>query len=69
MWNSPYRIRKAETTVLCKKCKTRLFIERTCHEVHMFCPTCQKKAELAEYVSQTDDVMEDFMSQVYCDRM
>ena len=40
MWGSFSRARKVQTTVRCKHCGTPLFIERSCHEVHMFCPKC-----------------------------
>ena len=38
MWGSFSRARKVQTTVCCKHCGMPLFIERSCHEVHMFCP-------------------------------
>ena len=42
MWGSFSRARKVQTTVCCKHCGMPLFIERSCHEVHMFCPKCGK---------------------------
>ena len=50
MWGSFSRARKVQTTVCCKHCGMPLFIERSCHEVHMFCPKCGKAFPLsAEY--------------------
>ena len=61
MWGSFSRARKVQTTVCCKHCGTPLFIERTCHEVHMF--------PLSEYIALADEAMEEFLNSVYCDRM
>ena len=69
MWGSFSRARKVLTTVCCKRCGTPLFIERTCHEVHMFCPTCGKRFPLSEYIALADETMEEFLNSVYCDRM
>ena len=60
MWGSFSRARKVQTTV---------FIERSCHEVHMFCPKCGKAFPLSEYIALADEAMEEFLSSVYCDRM
>lgn len=69
MWSSFSSARKVRTTVCCRHCQTPLFIERTCHEVHMFCPECGKRFPLSEYISLADEAMERFLEQVYCDRM
>ncbi len=69
MWGNVSRVRKVQTTVVCKHCGTPLFIERSCREVHMFCPTCGKRFPVAEYIAQADEAMENFLDQVYCDRM
>ena len=69
MWNTVSRARKVETTVPCRQCGTPLFIERTCHEVHMFCPHCGKILPLSDYIAVADEAMETFLSGVYCDRM
>ena len=63
------RARKVQTTVRCKHCGTPLFIERSCHEVHMFCPKCGKAFPLSEYIALADEAMEEFLNSVYCDRM
>ena len=69
MWGSFSRARKVQTTVCCKHCGMPLFIERSCHEVHMFCPKCGKAFPLSEYIALADEAMEEFLSSVYCDRM
>ena len=69
MWDSFSRVRKVRTTVCCKQCGTPLFIERSCHEVHMSCPACEKRFPLAEYIALADEAMEAFLGSVYCDRM
>ncbi|WP_303215269.1 dual CXXC motif small (seleno)protein [Bilophila wadsworthia] len=69
LWGSFSRARKVQTTVCCKHCGMPLFIERSCHEVHMFCPKCGKAFPLSEYIALADEAMEEFLSSVYCDRM
>ena len=66
MWGSFSRARKVQTTVCCKHCGMPLFIERSCHEVHMFCPKCGKAFPLSEYIALADEAMEEFLSSVYC---
>ena len=55
MWGSFSRARKVQTTVCCKHCGMPLFIERSCHEVHMFCPKCGKAFPLSEYIALADE--------------
>ena len=62
MWGSFSRARKVQTTVRCKHCGTPLFIERSCHEVHMFCPKCGKAFPLSEYIALADEAMEEFLN-------
>ena len=73
MWGSFSRARKVQTTVRCKHCGTPLFIERSCHEVHMFCPKCGKAFPLSDQSPvpciTADEAMEEFLNSVYCDRM
>ncbi|MBQ7607444.1 MAG: hypothetical protein IJU76_05690 [Desulfovibrionaceae bacterium] len=61
--------RDEETTLPCPHCKKPLHIARTCHEVFMHCPECQKRYTLQTFISQADSVMEEFMNNVYCDRV
>ena len=61
--------RDAETTLLCPECRRRLHIARTCHEVYMRCPHCEKEFPLRDYIAQADQPMEQFLESVYCDRI
>ena len=49
MWGSFSRARKVQTTVRCKHCGTPLFIERSCHEVHMFVPNAERLSAFRVY--------------------
>ncbi|MBR3663678.1 MAG: hypothetical protein IKN64_03380 [Desulfovibrio sp.] len=61
--------RDCPTTLLCPHCQTPLHIARSCHEVFMRCPDCEKRFPLKDFISQADAAMEEFMENVYCDRI
>lgn len=61
--------RDAETTLRCPNCGKNLHICRSCHEVHMSCPACHKNFPLKDFIGQIDEAMENFMENVYCDRI
>ncbi|MCR5814247.1 MAG: hypothetical protein K6G15_07130 [Desulfovibrio sp.] len=61
--------RDVQTTLPCPQCQTPLHIARSCHEVFMRCPTCQKQFPLKEFIPKADTAMEEFMENVYCDRV
>lgn len=61
--------RDAETTLVCPDCGQKLHIGRTCHEVFMHCPACKKKFTLREFIGKADQAMENFLENVYCDRI
>lgn len=65
LWRIP---RRAQTAIPCKDCETPLLAERTCHEVFLSCPTCGKSVDVAEYLDQMDDALEEFIGNVPCDR-
>ncbi len=69
MWNSFSRVRKIQTTLPCRECRTPVLVERSCHEVHVVCPACGKMYSVQEYIREADEAMETFLEQVYCDRM
>lgn len=69
MWNSFSRARKAQTTLPCRECKAQVVIERSCHEVHLVCPSCGRTYPVQQYIQEADEAMETFLEQVYCDRM
>ena len=61
--------RDEKTTLPCPNCQKPLHIARTCHEVFMHCPECRKRYPLRSFIRQADSVMEEFMNNVYCDRV
>lgn len=66
---SYFSAREKETTLKCPDCGKNLHIARSCHEVFMRCPACGKKYPLGDFVRQADKAMENFMENVYCDRI
>ncbi len=61
--------REAQTTLDCPLCKQKLLIKRTCHEAYMFCPTCQKSFPLQDFIPQMDEAMEEFLENLYTNRI
>ncbi|MBQ7617460.1 MAG: hypothetical protein IJS50_01165 [Desulfovibrio sp.] len=61
--------RDAETTLPCPTCQSKLHIARSCHEVFMLCPKCKKHLPLAHFIAQADEAMENFLENVYCNRI
>lgn len=61
--------RERETTVKCPKCGEPLRIVRSCREVRMQCPACKSSWPFADFINQADEAMEEFMENVYVDRI
>lgn len=61
--------RDAETTLKCPVCGKKLHITRSCHEVAMRCQACKRQFPLKDFIGQSDQAMESFMENVYCDRI
>lgn len=61
--------RDRETTLPCPDCGEKLHIARSCHEVFMRCPVCKKEYPVKDFISRADPAMEEFMENVYCDRI
>ncbi len=61
--------REAITTLPCPACGERLSIIRSCRNVQMHCPGCKLDFPLKDFISQADVAMEDFLENVYCDRI
>ncbi len=59
----------AQTSLPCPACGHPLHIARTCHEVLLYCPHCKNELPLRDHIAHADKVMEDFLENVYCDRM
>lgn len=61
--------RSAPTTVTCPQCGGKLDIGRSCTEVHMRCPECKKDFPLKDFIDKADKSMEEFLENVYLDRI
>lgn len=59
----------AETTLACPHCGSKLHITRSCLEVTMRCPVCGKVYPVKDFIDRADKVMEEFIGNVYCDRI
>ena len=61
--------RDAETTLECPECGQPLHIARSCHQVFMHCPACEARYPLQRFIQQADAAMENFLENVYVDRV
>ncbi|MBD5641299.1 MAG: hypothetical protein HDQ91_02625 [Desulfovibrio sp.] len=61
--------RDAETTLPCPECGKPLHIGRSCRQVFMTCPACGKEYPLKDFIGKADAAMEQFLENVYCDRI
>lgn len=61
--------RAAETGVSCPVCGKNMKIERGCQSVWMHCPACNQKYPIKDFIDKADAAMENFLENVYCDRM
>lgn len=61
--------REARTSLTCPDCGKPLDIRRTCHEAYMQCSACRRTFPLKQFISQMDDVMEEFLERLYADRV
>lgn len=61
--------RSVNTSVGCPLCKEKLDIRRSCTEVHMHCPACKKNFPLKDFIDKADRSMEEFLENVYIDRI
>lgn len=61
--------REAQTSLDCPICHNNLFIKRTCYEAYMFCASCQKTFPLQDFIPQIDETMENFLENLYSDRI
>ncbi len=65
-WPAP---REAQTTLPCRACAAPLKAVRACREVTLRCPKCAKSYSVTDYAAQMDDVLEDFLDNVMCNRI
>lgn len=61
--------RQARTTLACPECGAGLDIRRSCHEAYMFCGECDKEFPLEPFIPRMDDAMENFLEQMFADRV
>lgn len=66
MWRLP---RKVQTTIPCRHCKTPLMAERSCRKVTLSCHKCRTMVDIDGYIDQMDEILEEFLAQVPCDRI
>ena len=64
-----FAARDVETTLLCPSCRQHLHIARTCHEAYMHCPACGRRYALRDFVAQADEAMEEFLENLYVNRI
>lgn len=61
--------RDVQTSLLCPLCQGHLHIARTCHEVFIRCPKCEKTFPLKCFIAQADETMEQFLEGLYVSRI
>lgn len=54
---------------MCPECAEALLIKRTCHEAYMYCGHCGKSFELKDFIPQMDTAMEEFLENLYSNRI
>lgn len=61
--------RAAKTTLPCDRCQAPLTARRGCREVTLECETCKARFPLEAYSRRMDEALEQFLENVFCDRM
>ncbi len=61
--------RRASTTLPCPDCGSGLDIRRDCHRAFMFCGACDEEFPLEPFIPRMDDAMEQFLEQLFVDRV
>lgn len=61
--------REKQTTIPCPTCDKSLMVKRTCHEAYMYCEHCQKAFALKDFIPQMDEAMEEFLENLYSNRI
>lgn len=67
-WGNP-QARSAQTSIKCHVCQHPLIVQRACRQVSLHCEKCGKDFPLQQYIPEMDDALEQFMENVYCDRV
>lgn len=60
---------QAETTLVCPECNKNLNIMRDCFNTYMKCHECRKKFAIEAFIPKMDKAMEDFLENIYVDRV
>lgn len=68
MWRQSAK-RQVATSIPCESCGQPVEAQRLCREVRIHCPSCGSFFPLEQYISRMDDTLEQFLENVYCDRM
>lgn len=61
--------REQQTTLPCPLCSDPMLIKRTCHEAYMYCASCRRQFELKDFIPQMDEAMEEFLENLYSNRI
>ncbi len=61
--------REKQTSIPCPDCGRKLLVKRTCHEAYMYCSHCRKSFALNDFIPQMDEAMEEFLENLYSDRI
>lgn len=61
--------REKQTTIPCPHCAKPLMVKRTCHEAYMYCEHCQQAFALKDFIPQMDEAMEEFLENLYSNRI
>lgn len=70
MWNQAVTSRAPRPTTLpCRHCDGRVEARRTCFQVYLQCPNCGASFPVEEYVHSMDEALEDYLENVYCNRI
>lgn len=70
MWKSPFSAsRECRTETPCPACGAGLIARRGCREVRLHCESCTKIYAPEDVAPVMDEALEDFLENVFCDRM
>lgn len=61
--------RDFRTNLRCLKCQGPLHGTRGCREVHLRCVSCGAMYDLREFGTTLDDLVEEYLANIPCDRV
>lgn len=65
----PFASRNFQTTLYCTSCHTLLRAVRGCQEVRLHCPGCKKTYALEQFGTTLDELMEEHLANIPCNRL